>query len=111
MAAPRFDDLSAPSDFGAAAPPSPSSRPPATTGEPSAGGVSPEHVHYHDDEQRCDGCSNFGRGNQCSVLQMPVSPEGGCNAYQSGGAGTDDDHDSDVDTGAGADDTDDDYGV
>lgn len=78
-------DLGAPSDIGAAA------RPPAAPGAdsdapPAPGRVTPEAVHYHEDEQRCDTCDYFGRGNQCSVLNMPVSPEGGCNAFRGGSA-------------------------
>lgn len=108
------DDLGAPSDFGSAAPPaSPAGRAPTADEAPAAAGaVSPEHVHYHDDEQRCDMCANFGRGNQCAVLNIPVSPEGGCNAFQASGSDmgrdADPDADADVDT---AGDTDDDYGV
>jgi hypothetical protein len=82
-------DLGAPSDIGAAAPP-PTADPDAP---PASGHVTPEAVHYHDEEQRCDGCDHFGSGNQCSVLKMPVSPEGGCNAFRAGAGEAESDRD------------------
>jgi hypothetical protein len=44
-------DLGAPSDIGAAAPPPSTADPDAP---PASGHVTPEAVHYHDEEQRCD---------------------------------------------------------
>lgn len=110
MAATRFptntpsaDDLGAPSDFGSTAPaPRSASRLPVEEDTPTAAGVvAPEHVHYHDDEHRCDLCTNFGRANQCAVLQMPVSPEGACNAYSARDGGDEDqDEDDDINPAA-----------
>ena len=88
---PKNADLSAPSDLGTAPPPmrkpplpmedeEPLDDMPASNG--MTGKVTPEALHYHDGEQRCDACSHFGRSNNCAVLQMPVEPEGGCNAFR-----------------------------
>jgi hypothetical protein len=93
-------DLGAPSDFGSAA--APASRP-AVDGaadDTSTGQVTPEAVNYHVGEQRCDMCVHFGRGNQCAVLKMPVSPEDGCNAFR-GSDGADDSDMDEQDTGYG----------
>ncbi len=46
--------------------------------------IDPSAVNYHDDAQSCQGCAHFSNGN-CAVLQMQVSPDGGCNAFSSGG--------------------------
>jgi hypothetical protein len=108
MPAPNFEDLGAPSDFGSAAPPRSRSTALDDDDSTGTGNVSPEHVHFHTEEQRCDLCSYFSAGN-CSYLKMRVPPEGGCIAFKAGGS--DDDYaDSDLDTTA-AGDTDDDYGV
>jgi hypothetical protein len=48
----------------------------------STAGQSPESLHYHDEERRCDMCQNFGAGNECSVLKQPVSPQGACDAFE-----------------------------
>lgn len=58
--------------------------------------IEPTAVNYHDDEHKCSLCS-YQTGNQCSVLQMEVSPVGGCTAFK-GGAEPDAD-----DMGAGGD--------
>lgn len=96
-----MDDLGAPSELGApmprarqtAAPPAlpPDLGPDIGEAPParSGAGVTPEALHYHDDEQRCDGCTHMGSGNHCDLLQMPVEPEGGCigfSATDMGGA-------------------------
>jgi hypothetical protein len=89
-------DLDSPSDFSAPAPKAPLPADPdadtdqdsqAASGTPS---VPPDAVHYHDDEQRCELCDNYGQDGQCSLLQMQVQPQGGCNAFtaQQGGDGT-----------------------
>lgn len=54
---------------------------------PSAAGappvIKPEAVNYHDEAHACSGCTYFDQGSsQCSVLQMQVQPEGGCNAFE-----------------------------
>jgi hypothetical protein len=51
---------------------------------------SPEAVHYHDDLQRCDGCTHFGQDSYCEVLQRNVQAEGACASYdalEQGGGG------------------------
>lgn len=114
MAGSPFEDLGAPSDFGSAAPPRSASRPPVDNTadqDTPAGQVSPEHVHYHDDEQRCDMCRYFGRGNQCSYLGIPVPPEGGCIAFKNGVGDEDPDADADTDTAPFGDTDDDNYDV
>ena len=62
--------------------------------------IRPEAVNYHDEDWDCRGCKNFGPDGSCAVLQMQVSPEGGCNAWEQGQGG-DQDQDSGIDTGAG----------
>lgn len=47
--------------------------------------IKPEMVNYHDDPHSCQTCANFGDDGQCEVLKMPVSPDGGCNAFASKG--------------------------
>lgn len=96
-----FDDLSAPTDFGAA--PAPRSTPPRSQAldddDSTGGGPSPEHVHFHEDEQRCDMCVHF-EGNRCNYLKMPVPPEGGCIAFENSTDGGDD-NDADMDDDGG----------
>jgi hypothetical protein len=46
--------------------------------------IKPEAVNYHDDPHSCKICQYFDNGN-CSVLQMQVSPDGGCTAFEAGG--------------------------
>ena len=43
--------------------------------------IKPESVNYHDDAQNCSGCQHMDDSGQCAVLQMQVSPDGGCNAF------------------------------
>lgn len=69
-----------------------------STPPPSPGGgplpvIKPEAVAYHDDPHSCQGCMYFGQDSNCAVLQMQVSPEGGCNAFEAGGGGTEPDAD------------------
>lgn len=61
--------------------------------------IKPESVNYHDMEQKCSGCQYFGQDGQCAVLQMQVSPDGACNAWEAAGGGDQDM--APVDTGAG----------
>lgn len=49
--------------------------------------ISPEAVNYHDDARSCQGCQFMSPDSQCQVLQMQVSPAGGCNAFQPGAGG------------------------
>jgi hypothetical protein len=49
--------------------------------------IKPEAVAYHDDAQNCQGCQHFGSDGQCEVLQMSVSPDGGCTAFEAGAGG------------------------
>lgn len=51
--------------------------------------IKPEAVAYHDQDQDCKSCMYFGQDGQCAVLQMQVSPDGGCNAFEPGGAPAD----------------------
>lgn len=60
--------------------------------DPSAGAgpmpmIKPESVNYHDDPHSCQTCQYMGQDSQCAVLQMQVSPQGGCNAFEAGGGG------------------------
>lgn len=80
-----------PEDMGAAqagAPAGDSAAPPAPS---PAGGpipvIKPEAVAYHDDPHSCQGCMYFGQDSNCAVLQMQVSTEGGCNAFEAAGGG------------------------
>jgi hypothetical protein len=90
-------DLGAPSDFGSAATPALDDDADDVS---SSGKVTPEAVHYHQGEQRCDQCQHFGSGGQCAVLNMRVAPEDGCNAFRSGDGADDSDMDE-QDTGYG----------
>jgi hypothetical protein len=61
-------------------------------------GQTPESLHYHDQERRCDMCQHFGPANECSVLKQPVSPQGACDAFETFEAGeSGDDTDGDFD--------------
>lgn len=73
-------------------PSAPAGPPPPVATDPNAGGgagqmpmIKPESVNYHDEAHACSSCQYMGQDSQCSVLQMQVSPEGGCNAYEGGG--------------------------
>lgn len=86
--------IGGPAGMGSAPPmPGKSPAPPAPGGgaDPDADmdmdspGVRPEAVHYHDDAQSCSGCSFMGADQQCAVLKMQVSPDGGCNAFEAKG--------------------------
>lgn len=44
--------------------------------------IKPEAVMYHDDPQSCQSCQYMSDEGQCAVLQMAVSPEGGCTAFE-----------------------------
>lgn len=78
--------------------------------DPGAGGgaggpmpvIKPEAVAYHDDPHSCQGCQYFGQDSNCAVLQMQVSPEGGCNAFEAGGGEPDADDMNDPSGGFGA---------
>lgn len=62
----------------------------AGPGGPGAGPmpvIKPEAVGYHDDPQNCQGCQYFGQDSTCAVLQMQVSPQGGCAAFEAGAGG------------------------
>lgn len=63
-------------------PPAPGGADPDKDGDIDSPSVSPEAVHYHDDAQSCSGCSFMGADQQCEVLKMQVSPDGGCAAFQ-----------------------------
>lgn len=79
------------------APTGDSSGPPQGAGPSPAGGpmpvIKPEAVAYHDEPQSCQGCMYFGQDSNCAVLQMQVSPEGGCNAFEAGAGGGEPDAD------------------
>lgn len=63
------------------------SGPPPADPTPASGpmvAIKPEAVGYHDDPQNCQGCQYFGQDSNCAVLQMQVSPEGGCAAFEAG---------------------------
>lgn len=97
----------APGPFGGApdaAPPAPEAAGPADPdmdGDMDSPTVKPESVNYHDDPQSCSQCQYLGDGGQCSVLKMQVSPDGGCNAFESGApAGADDGMGADTDMDA-----------
>jgi hypothetical protein len=47
--------------------------------------VKPESLNYHDDLHTCETCQYMNGDGSCSVLQMQVSPQGGCNAFESKG--------------------------
>lgn len=92
--------LGAPAPIGSGGPPmppagaagaaGPGAAPPMGGAEPDmddtgAPAIQPEAVHYHDDAQSCQMCQFMDEGGQCSVLQMQVSPDGGCAAYEAKG--------------------------
>lgn len=58
---------------------------------PQGGGegavVTPEALHYHDDEWECQKCQFMDPSGQCSVLKMAVSPQGACNAFSASDTG------------------------
>lgn len=91
-------------DGGMGGPPMPKGAPPAQDpdqdGDMDAPGgmpqIDPTAVNYHDEPHACSLCEYFGQDNQCAVLQMPVSPEGGCNAFK----GQDDDQGQPPDQGS-----------
>lgn len=72
---------------GKSAPPPPAAAgaDPDGDGDIDSPGVRPEAVHYHDDAQSCAGCSFMGADQQCEVLRIQVSPDGGCNAFEAKG--------------------------
>jgi hypothetical protein len=49
--------------------------------------INPAAVNYHDDPHACSSCQYFSQDGNCQVLQMVVQPQGGCNAFEAGGAG------------------------
>lgn len=70
-----------------AAPPDPGAD---AQGPPTGAGgaiVKPEAVQYHDQPQSCATCVHMTGGNQCEILAMYISPEGGCTAWEDSGAG------------------------
>lgn len=97
----------APGPLGSDAPPppdisaggAPGGADPDMDGDMDSPTVKPESVNYHDDAQSCSQCQYMGDGGMCSVLKMQVSPDGGCNAFEGGGASAD----MDADAGMGAD--------
>jgi hypothetical protein len=97
-------DFAMPQALGAAG------QPPAAPQPDQQGGDTPESTHYHEDEQRCELCSHMDADGQCAVLNMTVSPTGGCDKFD--GTGTDDaSSDDDQDFGTDDDDTDTSRGV
>lgn len=64
-------------------------------GAPSGAVPSPESLHYHDTPEQCQTCKFMGQDGMCAILQISVSPEGGCNAH----SGNDQDQDQDQDLG------------
>lgn len=86
------------------APAGDSSAPPPQAGGAMGGDmpvIKPEAVAYHDDPHSCKGCMYFGQDGNCAVLQMQVSPEGGCNAFEAGAGGGEPDADDMNDPSAG----------
>lgn len=59
--------------------------------------IKPESVNYHDDAQNCSGCSFMTPDSQCKILQMQISPTGGCSAFEAAAPADQ----GPVDTGAG----------
>ena len=55
--------------------------------------IKPESVFYHDQPTSCKTCQFNDGSNNCSVLQMQISPDGGCTAWEQGGAGEPDQDD------------------
>lgn len=49
--------------------------------------IRPEAVNYHDEPHACQLCMYMGQNSNCSVLQMQVSPDGGCTAFEAGQGG------------------------
>jgi hypothetical protein len=47
--------------------------------------IKPEAVFYHDQPTSCKTCQFNDGSNNCSVLQMQISPDGGCTAWEQGG--------------------------
>lgn len=45
--------------------------------------IRPEAVNYHDEPHSCSACK-YNTDGQCGVLQMEISLEGGCNAFEAG---------------------------
>ena len=60
--------------------------------------IKPEALAYHDDAQSCSGCMFMTPDSQCKILQMQISPTGGCNAFEAKSGEGDQ---GPVDTGAG----------
>jgi hypothetical protein len=60
--------------------------------------IDPSAVNYHDDPHSCSGCKYFGQDAQCAVLQMQVSPEGGCTAFAAGSGQSEEDSGDDSNT-------------
>lgn len=92
------EDLGAPQDGAVVGTSTPPPAPPAGGPIPV---IKPEAVAYHDDPHSCQGCMYFGQDSNCAVLQMQVSPEGGCNAFEAGGAEPDADDMNDPSGGFG----------
>ena len=85
-------------------PPDASQGPPSDQGAGPQGGmggaiIRPEAVQYHDQAQACSTCMHMTGDNQCEILAMQISPEGGCTAWEDGGQGAG--AQGPVDTGAG----------
>jgi len=78
-----------PPDMDAGAP----DMPPDQSGGGQMPAVAPEALNYHDDEQKCSMCQYMDQGGNCSVLQMQISPDGGCNAFSSNDGGQEPDQD------------------
>jgi hypothetical protein len=104
-------------DLPPAPPPTAPLAPPASAGngldpdqdqdlDASAPMIKPESLHYHDDAQNCQSCQYMAEGGHCSVLQMQVSPDGGCNAFEAisdqGDQNSMGDPDQAMDLGAGS---------
>ncbi len=78
-----------PDDQGAAAgaPIGDTSGPPQGAGAGDMPVIRPESVAYHDELHTCETCQYMGQDGNCAVLQMQVSPQGGCNAFEAGAGG------------------------
>lgn len=80
-------------DAGAAMPPQPS---PEKTD--TGGTVSPDAVHYTDENQRCGTCNNFDEaGQKCNANGFPCSPGGHCDTWVAIGGGSPEASEEEVD--------------
>lgn len=80
-------DLGSPAEIGATKKQSRVSAPPTDEAEPDGDEMpstapSPEALHYVDHAEPCSDCQHMSESGQCAILQMPVTPDGHCVAFE-----------------------------